>query len=82
VDECYSSLLGNSQRANKLAGSDHVTCVSVWSAQRKSRTVFSVWSAPRLYNKIPRITEAVESQLPVRHSHGKYSVEEELEVSF
>jgi hypothetical protein len=28
-----------------------------------NRTLFSVWSVPRLYNEIPRITEAVESEL-------------------
>jgi hypothetical protein len=43
--------------------------------------VLSVWAVPRLYNEIPRITEAVEGQLPVGHSHGKFVVEEELEVS-
>jgi hypothetical protein len=42
---------------------------------------FLFWSVPRLYIEIPRKTEAVESQLPVGHSHGKFIVEEELEVS-
>jgi hypothetical protein len=42
--------------------------------------VFSVWSVLRLYHEIPRITEAVESQSPVGHSHGNFVVEE-LEVS-
>jgi hypothetical protein len=36
---------------------------------------------PQLYNEIPRIAEAVESQLPVGHSHGKFVVEEESEVN-
>jgi hypothetical protein len=27
VDECYSSLLGNSQRANEPLDRNHVTCV-------------------------------------------------------
>jgi hypothetical protein len=35
---------------------------------------------PRLCNKIPSITESVESQLPIEHSNGKFVVEEELEV--
>jgi hypothetical protein len=43
--------------------------------------VSSVGSMPRLYTEIPRITEAVESQLTAGHSHGKFVVEEELEVS-
>jgi hypothetical protein len=43
--------------------------------------VFSVWAVPRLYNEIPRITEAVEGQFLEGHSHGKFVVEEELEVS-
>jgi hypothetical protein len=38
-----------------------------------------VGCVPRPCNEIPRITEAVESQLPVGHSHGKFIVEE-LEV--
>jgi hypothetical protein len=36
---------------------------------------------PRLYNEIPRITEAVERiRLENEVSHGKFVVEEELEV--
>jgi hypothetical protein len=54
---------------------------SVWSALRNGRTVFSVRSVPQQYNDIPRITKAVEHQLPVGHSHRKFVVEEELEVS-
>jgi hypothetical protein len=42
--------------------------------------VFSVWSVPRLYNEIIRITEAVKSQFSVADSHGKFVVEEQLEV--
>jgi hypothetical protein len=55
--------------------------LSVWSAPRKGRTVFSVWSVPRLYNEIPRITEGFENQLPVGHIHRKFVLEEELKVS-
>jgi hypothetical protein len=41
---------------------------SLWQVARLrdgsyNRTVFSVWSVPRLYNEIPKITEAVESEL-------------------
>jgi hypothetical protein len=54
---------------------------SVWSALPNGRTVLSVSSVPRLYKEISKITEVVESQLPVGHSHGKFMVEEELEVS-
>jgi hypothetical protein len=35
-------------------------------------------SVPQLYNKVPGITVR---QLAVRDSHGKFVVEEELEVS-
>jgi hypothetical protein len=38
----YSSLLGNSQRANGLARYLSRDLFSVWSAQRKNRAVFSV----------------------------------------
>jgi hypothetical protein len=37
-------------------------------------------SVPRLHKEVPRITEAVESQLPVGHNHIEFVVEEELEV--
>jgi hypothetical protein len=48
-------------------------------------TVFSVWSVPRLYTEIPRITEAVGRRigtsavrLALGSSHGKFVVEVDL----
>jgi hypothetical protein len=54
VDECYSKLLGSSQRANEMAGwrsrGNPIRGVSTMEA------VFSVrWSVPRLYNASPLV---------------------------
>jgi hypothetical protein len=42
-------------------GSDHV--VPQQRCDVTVGTVFSVWSVPRLYTEIPRITEAVEKRI-------------------
>jgi hypothetical protein len=54
-------LVSTQQSARQWAGWEVTTwfVFFVWSAQRNGRTVFSVWSVPRLYNEITRITEGV-----------------------
>jgi hypothetical protein len=42
-------------------GSDHV--VPQQRGDVTVESVFSVWSVPRLYTEIPRITEAVEKRI-------------------
>jgi hypothetical protein len=62
---------------------------SVWSAPLNSRTVFSALSVPRLYNasllaassvKKMGIKQHMAVHLLVEYSHGKFVVEEKLEV--
>jgi hypothetical protein len=58
----YSSLLGNSQRANGLTRYLSRDLFSVWSALRNNRTVFSALSVPRLYNTSPGESRAFTSR--------------------
>jgi hypothetical protein len=59
----YSSLLGNSQRANGLARYLSRDLFSVWSALRDNKAVFSALSVPRLYNTSPPAAKEIPGGL-------------------
>jgi hypothetical protein len=65
----------SSVRSNSRNGVLCVQLLGYATVLKKNRTVFSVWSVPRLYNEIPRITEGVIVQgtyEPVESCRSKF----------